>query len=538
MEIVEAEVIIVGAGPVGLALSIELGLRGIKCVLIEQNDGVGHNPRAKLTNVRSREHLRRWGIADSLRVASPMPSDYPSDVVFVTRMNGHLLARFDNVFNCRRENNNLYSEPAQWVPQYTLEQVLLEKALSLPNVDIRFLTRLKSFEQNEAEVTAVVFDTVSGKELKLRGSYLVGADGGRSVVRETLGIGMRGKAGISRNYNVQFRAPALSAMHGFGQAIQYWLVNADVPSLMGPMDGDSRWYIIATKLAGDVDPASIDPRELIRRATGLDFEMEVTSTDPWVAHSLIADRYADARIYLAGDACHLHPPFGGFGMNMGIGDAVDLGWKLAASLQGWGGSSLLKSYEQERRPIHEFVLNEAAINYATVGNQLVRPGLEDPGPLGQATRKEVSDTIAATKLREFRTLGVVLGLRYKESPIVVSDGSDPPIEHFMHYQPSAHPGCLAPHLWLADGTSLYDHFGKGFSLLVTDKEGLHEAQEVVAQSARLAIPLQVVVPSDDRLRDRYAARFALIRPDQHVAWRGDTLPSDTATLLDHIRGAR
>ena len=397
--------------------------------------------------------------------------------------------------------------------------------------------RLERFEQDSAGVTAVACSVEDGAQASLQAAYLVGADGGRSAVREMMNIRMHGQGAFSRNYNVLFRAPALASLHEHGPAVQYWLVNADVPSLMGPMDSEGLWYLIATKLEGDADPASIDPRQLLRRATGLDFEMEIISTDPWVAHRLIADRYADRRIFLAGDACHLHPPFGGFGLNMGIGDAVDLGWKLAATIAGWGGTALLDTYEQERRPVHKRVLEEAVINYSTVGNQLVQPALEDPGPVGDATRREVGDVIAAAKLREFRTLGVVLGYRYSDSPIIVSDGSDPPAEHFMLYQPSAHPGCLAPHLWLRDGSSLYDHFGQGFTLLVTDSAGCREVDEFTSVAKRLDLPLQVFTPDDDRLRDRYGARFALIRPDQHVAWRGDLASQDATALLNRVRGA-
>jgi hypothetical protein len=220
---------------------------------------------------------------------------------------------------------------------------------------------------------------------------------------------------------------------------------------------------------------------------------------------------------------------------MGIGDAVDLGWKLAATLHGWGGSELLASYEQERRQVHERIIAEAVINYGAVGNQLVRPALEDPGPIGDATRREVGDIIQATKIREFKTLGIVLGARYAASRVIVADDSEPPAENFMLYIPSAHPGCLAPHLWLADGSSLYDHFGLGFTLLVTDG-GTDEVQSVVTAATARGLPLKVLAPEDDRLRQRYEARFALIRPDQHVAWRGNVMPVDVDNLLTRVTG--
>lgn len=528
------DVLIAGAGPVGLSAAIELGRRGIRCLVVERNDRVGYSPRAKTTNVRTREHLRRWGIADALRNASPMSPDYPSDVVFATRMNGPLLARFENALNGSRARNNLYSEEAQWVPQYVLEEVLRQHATSLPGVTVAFHTELASFREGANGVVSELRDVVTGGTRRVASAYLIGADGARSTVRDAIGARMVGEGASFRNYSIIFRSPELARRHPHGRAIMYWMVNADVPSLLGPMDEEGLWFFMATKLAGDVDPESVDPADLIRRGTGLsDLPIEIVGTDPWVAHRLVADRYATRRVYLAGDACHLHPPFGGFGMNMGIGDAVDLGWKMAATLQGWGGADLLAAYEAERRPVHERTIAEAVINYGAVGNQLVRPGLEDPGPVGEATRHEVGDLIEATKVREFRTLGIVLGMRYADSPIVVPDGSEPPPEHFMLYVPSAHPGCLAPHLWLADGSSLYDHFGDGFSLLVTDGD-VRDGGAMSAAAIARKLPLRVLAPGDARLKARYEARFALIRPDQHVAWRGDALPADPDALLARV----
>jgi 2-polyprenyl-6-methoxyphenol hydroxylase-like FAD-dependent oxidoreductase len=534
-----ADVLIVGAGPVGLSASIELGLRGIRCVLVERNDRVGYSPRAKTTNVRTREHLRRWGIAEQLRNASPIASDRPSTVVFATRMNGHLLARFDNALNGNLERNNLYSESAQWVPQYVLEEVLRQRAQSLPSVSLHFQTEFVSLSQSDAAVTTTVRNVANGELATIKSAYVIGADGPRSAVRDAIGAKMIGEGAFSKNYSIIFRSPELARRQVHGRAIMYWMVNADVPSLLGPMDEDGLWFFMATKLAGDVDPATLEPVDLIRRGTGLaDLPVDIVGTDLWVAHRLVADRYSQERIFLAGDACHLHPPFGGFGMNMGIGDAVDIGWKMAARLQGWGGNTLLASYESERRKVHERTIAEAVINFGSTSNQLVRPGLEDDGIIGDATRNEVADIIEATKVREFKTLGIVLGMRYDGSPIIVPDGSEAPPEHFMLYTPSAHPGCLAPHLWFKDGSSLYDHFGNGFTLLVTDAREDAGVTAFAAAMAQRKVPLKVLPSSDNRLRERYQARLALIRPDQHVAWRGDELPPDWARFIDRVTGVQ
>ena len=529
------DVVIVGAGPAGLSMAIELGRLGIRCLVVEQNDRVGYSPRAKTTNVRTREHLRRWGIADNLRRASRLPLDYPSDIVFATRLNGLQLAKIENAFCCWHERNDLYSESAQWIPQYVLEEVLRAHAVTLPSVEVRFDCTFLNAEQDADGVTASLRNLKTGLEQTVRGTYMVGADGSRSMVRQCIGAIMEGSRGSTKNYNVQFRAPELAALNPQSRAIQYWMINSDSPSLIGPLDGVDLWYFIATKI--DANPEDIDPKKLIRKATNLDFEMEILGTAPWVAHSLVADKYSAGRIFLVGDACHLHPPFGGYGMNMGIADGVDLGWKMGAVLQGWAGPGLLATYQQERGPVHKAVIEEANANYSALGNQLSVPGIEEPGSLGDAARREAGEIIFATKLREFKTLGMVLGYCYEDSAVIVHDGTRAPAQHPMIYRPSAHPGCVAPHLWLKDGSSLYDHFGTGFTLLVT-RSGLPDDLQRCQQIAnQLKIPVKVIHPDESRLHHRYEANFALIRPDQHVAWRGNEIPEDFASLLNHVSGA-
>ncbi|WP_428422879.1 FAD-dependent monooxygenase [Methylibium sp.] len=529
-------VLIVGAGPVGLATAIELGHRGIACMLIERNDRVGYAPRAKTTNVRTREHLRRWGIAGKLRAASPLGVDYPSNVLFVTRLAGYELARFENAFYCAPGRNPLYSEHSQWIPQYRVEEVLREHAGSIPGVDLRFGCELQSLAQSGQGVQARLRDLASGEDITVATDYLIGADGARSTVRAAIGVQMKGSYGLSRNYNIVFRAPGLAQAHRHGPAVMYWQVNAEVPSLIGPMDRGDKWFFMPTKVAEGVRLQDLDGPALIRSATGIDLPYEVLSTDEWVASKLIGDRYRDRRVFLAGDACHLHPPFGGYGMNMGIADGVDLGWKLAAVLQGWGGPALLDSYEAERRPVHEQVLDEAEANHAMLGNQLWAEGLEDEGEHGERVRRETGARVQAAKVREFSTLGVVLGYRYDDSPVIVGDGSPPAPHDFLNYVPSARPGALAPHAWLHDGSSLYDHFGSGFTLLASPSAQPEAIDQARRQAQAAGVPLTVLQLREAGIATLYQARYTLIRPDQHVAWRGDAWPTVAAALFQRVSG--
>ena len=519
------QVLIIGAGPAGQGMAIELGSRGIACMVIEKNPRIGVAPRAKTTNVRTREHFRRWGIADALRAASPFGVDYPSNIAFTTRLSGHLLTRFDNALYCAPGRNPLYSEHAQWVPQYTVEKVMRQHLDTLPSVQVRLHCELVGFEQNDDSVVALVRNLETGEEYEVEAKFLAGCDGARSPVRDGVGARMEGSFGMSRNYNIVFRAPGLAEAHPQGRAIMYWQINSEVPSILGPMDTGDRWFFLPTALAPDVRVTMDTAADLIRRATGIDLPFEVLSIDEWIAHRVIADHYRKGRVFLAGDACHLHPPYGGFGMNMGISDAVDLGWKLAAVLQGWGGETLLKSYEMERRPVHQHVLKEATANHATVSNTLFEAGLEDDTPEGQAARQRVGKRINAEKLSEFYTLGTILGDRYSDSPIVQQGARLPvPPRDFLNYVPSSVPGCRAPHAWLHDGSSLFDNFGQGMTLLALPTANAACLDAAAAHAAAMGVPFTVFQTDNPAVSGQYPRRLTLIRPDQHIAWAGDAWP--------------
>jgi hypothetical protein len=374
-----------------------------------------------------------------------------------------------------------------------------------------------------------VRDLASGDTRQIEAKFVVGCDGGRSFVRDAIGARMEGSFAMSRNYNIVFRAPGLAEAHGHGKAIMYWQINGEVPSHIGPMDSGDRWFFMPTGLAPDVRVTMDNAGDLIRRATGIDLPYEILSIDEWLAHRAIADRYRKDSVFLAGDACHLHPPYGGFGMNMGVSDAVDLGWKIAAVLQGWGGETLLQSYELERRPVHMNVLREASANHAKVSNQLFEEGLEDDTPAGQAARERVGRRINAEKLSEFYTLGTILGDCYAGSPIV-QPGPTPGPRDFLNYVPSSAPGGRAPHVWLHDGSSLFDHFGEGFTLLALPGAPEASLRAATQDAARMRVPFKVLHIDNPAARGLYQEALTLIRPDQHIAWSGALWPAQFDVL--------
>ena len=530
------EVLIVGGGPVGLSLALELGLRGRRVRLVEQNDRGGRQPRAKTTNIRSMAHMRRWGLAEAVRAASPLPPDYPTDIVFATRLFGHPLARFENAFFGYRERHPAFPEPAQWVPQYTIEAVLRERLAGLPNVTLDFSARLEAVTQTEHGVVASVSDPATGTTRELRAAYLVGADGGRGTTRKLLGIAYEGDHAYMANFLAIYRAPGLLDAHPQAKAVSYWLVNADSPAVTGPMDRGDIWFF-STQLREGVEPYSIEQaRTKIRQTLGRDVPIEILETDVWQAHKLIASSYRQGRIFLAGDACHLHPPMGGYGMNQGIGDAVDLGWKLSAVLEGWASPSLLDTYEQERKPVHRMFVAEAAHNYSFVTHHMVKDLLEADTQEGEAARRETGDRILDGKRREFKPLGAILGYTYAGSPTVIGDGRPRPGFDPLDYEPSASPGALAPHAWLDDGSSLYDHFGYGFALLSFPGAAPDDVRAILAAARERAMPVTHVPIADARIAALYDAGLVLVRPDQHVAWRARRLDGPAAGLLARIAG--
>ncbi|MEE4546625.1 FAD-dependent monooxygenase [Streptomyces sp. V4-01] len=527
------QVLVAGGGPVGLAAAVELGRRGVRCLVVEPRPTVSRaRPRCKTLNVRTMEHLRRWGLADRLRARAPLPVSWSRDVVFCTSLTGWELSRFTGVLGLAPDGDR-FPETGQQAPQYVLEEVLREAVGEIDACHLALGSRVVALDQDDEQVTVAVEDGHGGRTL-VTADYVIGCDGPRSAVRDLIGSSYLGEHALRPNFGFVFRSPGLGDLVRHGPAVQYWIVNASAPALVGPLDREDTWWAIAFGV--DRESGEREAQRLIDGVAGRPVRAAVLSTDPWTARMQIVDRMRGGRVFLAGDAAHLNPPFGGHGLNTGIGDAVDLGWKLAAVLAGWGGAALLDSYETERRPVQERVIREATANMRVLSTELLADNLDDADRAGAEARRVAGARIQQTKAAEFHSLDLVLGLRVSTSPVLPEDevqGGDGP-------ESAGRTGARLPHLFLADGRSLYDLLGPGLTLLTFGRGAPDRAVEDAARAR--GVPLTVVDLHEltGRDRDRAArlgARRLLVRPDQVVGWRGDGLPQDVPALIDTLSGA-
>lgn len=530
-------VLIAGGGPVGLALAAELGWQGIECELVEQGDGVVKTPKMNEVNTRSMELCRRWGLAEQV-LDTPFPLDWPKDVVFITSLSGFELGRVPRPPRQVRASEHS-PEYTQTCSQHWFDPILQRFARSFPSVTLCYKCRLDSFEETAAGVTARLVDAATGASETVAAQYLVGCDGAASTVRRTLGVKLEGKGMLGTAVNMFFRAPKLLEACGkrpgtFFIAVDHAGVWANL-RIIDPRN--ALWRLMVNETGNDTTAESVDRQAYLRRAIGRDIAVEWVDVNVWRRQSVVAERYGSGRVFLAGDAVHQVSPTGALGMNTGIGDAVDLGWKLAAVLQGWGGDRLLVSYDSERRPIGQRNVRMATAFHAlqsSYGEGM--DAVNEATATGEAVRRRVGEALVAKLGAEFRTMGLQIGYRYEHSPICVPDGTQSTADDPETYHPSARPGMRAPHLWLKDGRSILDLFGRGFTLLHLGRSA-PDTDAIASAAGTRRMPLQVIALDDPQILALYERHLVLVRPDGHVAWRGDTVPEDPALVLDRVRGA-
>ncbi|HEX9354868.1 MAG TPA: FAD-dependent monooxygenase [Streptosporangiaceae bacterium] len=516
----ETPVLVAGGGPAGLAAAAELASRGVPCVVVEPRAQVSHRrPRAKTTSVRTMEHLRRWGIADALRAAAPLPVAWSQRVTFCESLSGRRVTDFEGAFGLVTGRDERFAEAGQQVPQPVVEEVLRAHVRAQPGVDLRLGHTVTGLAQRHGGVTVAVRDAAgSGYEITAR--YLIGCDGATGVARDQIGARYVGYSDPRPNFNVVFRAPSLDT--DLGPAVQYWVLGAPVPGLLGRLDLHGTWWGILPGIEAGYGAAHA--ADLINGLVGRPVEHEVLACDPWTARMLVADRFADRRVFLAGESAHVNPPWGGHGFNTSVGDAVNVAWKIAAVEQGWAPPGLLASYEPERRGVIEQTVASAAANMRSLARDLP--------PDGQA--------IQAAKRSEFHSLGLVLGYSYAGSPVIQPAAARGPGDgdgdvlagDVSSYTPSAAPGARLPHAWLPDGASLYDRLGAGFTLAGPAGQEDPGVAALQDRARRRGIPLAVL-----RWPPGYpwGQEFLLVRPDQHIAWRaGDASDIDLDLVTGHL----
>lgn len=544
----DCDVLIVGGGPVGLYLATALGQRGISVQVHDDKQGTSTHPAANANSARTMEHFRRIGVAAEVRAAG-LPGDYPPDIAYFTEIAGHELARLqqpcsrDAVATARDGALALTwptAEPPHRCSQLLVEPILLRAARRQATCQVAYSSTVEVVAQDRDGVSATVStapaDGRPGATRKIRARYLIGCDGPRSIVRKELGLSYVGIGGEKREFMggrmaaVYFHAPALYRACPHRPAWQYWTLHPAQRALVTTIDGLGH-FVMSLQLRGDEVPDLAVFHRQFAVAVGAAIPCEVKSTSLWTAgFSLVVERMGVGRIFLAGDAAHLFTPTGGLGYNTGIDDAANLAWKIEALLKGVGGPALGPSYEAERRPVA--LRNTAfAREFAdSIGHVKATAAAIEAGPAGDAARAALGEYLAFHARREFVIPGVHLGVRYEASPLVSPEPGASTVDAANFYVPTARPGHRAPHLWLADGTSLHDAFGPGFTLLSLG--GATGAEDMAARLGKAhGVAPRAVAIADRDVRDAYQADYVLVRPDHHVAWRGNRLDGSVADAL-------
>lgn len=537
----DTPVLIAGGGPVGMTLALELAYHGVKSILIERNPTTTRHPKMDLTNGRSMELFRRLGIVEQLRAVGVAESE-KLDVVWATSASGHKLYSFD--YPCpndwrkqaREVNDGTFTlEPPMRVSQVVLEPVLKKVIDENPLIDVRFGWAFESYREDENGITSLICNTASGETTEIRSHYLAGCDGGGSRVRSEAGIKLEGEFGIVPVYMIHFTSNASDVLAKFGAAYH---LQTGFGTLIS-QNGKDIWTLHVVLPPG-TDTEQLDPSAMLRTFAGKDFEFEILIANSWTPHLVVAEKYRQGRVFLAGDAAHQFIPTGGYGMNTGVWDAADLGWKLAAVINGWAGDALLDSIDAERRAI---ALQNRAAAFTNAMERFkiealikeYREKIDLESENAASIRAELATQIAAIGNRENESWGIEHGYRYTNSPVIVYDqnAAGEPAFDPLRATPTGWPGARLPHFFLADGSALYDQLGKEFSLI--NLQGFDTSDFEVA-AKELGIPLQIISITGDTNLEKLGYKLMLIRPDQHIAWSSNAIPTDCRKVLLQVVG--
>lgn len=551
------DVAIVGGGPVGLLLGLFLDRYGVRSTVFNLEPTTRWHPKGNGQNSRTMEHYRALGLVDEVRMLG-IPADHPFDHAVFTRLNSYEIFRFRRPTQRERLEirkatpaTDQYVEPMYHVNQMYIERVLHERAKTRPAITLRFGWEVERVTQQQDGVTVIAREPATGAAEEWHAQYAAGCDGAHSNTRRSLNIRYEGDvrqrgdyyAGLF--YSVYMRIPdLLPRFLADRRAWTYWLINDDAAGMIISLNGKDEFMMLAKPddESGGMDRDEV--RRWMQRAIGEAIPVEIVSYQAWNAGAaLVAEKYVDGRIALAGDAVHLFTPTGGFGMSTGLDDTSNLSWKLAALVQGWGGVGLLRSYEAERKPVGYRNISAARTIATNWHAPEPTPNIEREGPEGDAEREAATRSSFVKNNHFFRdeevdATGVQLGARYDDSPLIIHDG-ELPAQNLDEYMPSGEPGGRLPHLWLDErhehGSSLFDRLGPGFTLVRVNAPDLDTGPLEHAATAR-GVPLAVVDVSHPDADALYGRSLLLVRPDQYIAWRGDALPANVDGLVARVTG--
>ena len=534
-------VVISGAGPVGMILALELSLHGIRSTLVERAPQTTQFPKMDLTNARSMELLDRLGLVEEIRAVGVAPQ-HSHDVVFCTSMAGLQVGRWhypgvDEMSEWIASKNDGTTPAQAWqrVTQIEVEKLLMARCLADPDIEVLRPWRVSAVTQDDdgarVEITSLTDDTV----LTLEADYVVGCDGASSVVRRAMNLNMEGERGVITFCQVHFKSRDLKTLHAHGQFWHTFFVGSGVGAIIAQDERDT-WTLQTSTITDGVRTEEIDKQELLDTVCGRHLEIdEVLQSSIWHANVLVADRYRIGRLFVAGDAAHEVIPTGGYGLNTGIADAVNLGWKLAAVIEGYGSDGLLDSYETERRPV-AVMARDWSFRHLGVhvkAQELANRALIESDTIEAEEHRRVLEEYFAANTGEHESFGVEMGYVYT-APVIVSDGSPVPENDGSSYIPTTVPGARAPHVRLSDGRAILDAYRHKFTIVSFIGESA--VQKLVDAAAAVGMPLQVLAIDDTNARSVYETDLVLVRPDGHVAWRGHSLPDDLRSLIGMVTG--
>ena len=542
---VDVPVLIVGGGPVGMTMALCLAQRGIASYLVELR-WAETLPDVKCNHIsaRSMELFRSLGISQDLRAAG-LPDDYPHDVSYRTSTLGEEIARIHIPGRNTRLTDHSgpdghwpTPEPPHRINQRYIEPILRRHVQRQSLITCLFRHQVVSFIQDEHQVTAQIqnLETPDALPLTLNATYMVGCDGGRSMVRKGMGAKLVGDEVVQRVQSTCIRAPQLIEHMKAPPAWAMFTVNPRRSGNIYAIDGKEVWLIHNYLRDNEADFESVDRDWAIRTILGVDanFQYEVMSKEDWFGRRLVSDKLQQGRVFVAGDAAHLWVPYAGYGMNAGLADAANLAWHLSAQIEAWASPLALRAYEKERHPITEQV-SRFAMNHAhemSKRRREIPQQLEDSSPEGAAARASFGQDLYNLNVQQYCCAGLNFGYFYDQSPVMVYDEEKAPDYSMGGFTASTVPGCRAPHFWLAEGRSLYDELGKGYTLLCFKANEDSSVACLTKAAAEAGMPLKILTVSGTvNVPAEYKHAFVMVRSDAHTVWRGHELTPSSAQQL-------